>query len=242
MYYRTVLYSDYSASFAAQKEHDPALQYKVYQATYNLNNVGKDSCILDIGCGKGEWLSWLYEQSYHQLHGVDFSPSDICIAQKVVPNCHLAHGDAISYLKQRQTHFDLIHAKDVIEHMTKDEFVTFLQVALASLKPGGKLWLRSFNAQAPLSTATRYGDFTHETGHTPSSLAQCLRATGYQKIHVHGFHYCSNSLNGRVRSILSWPIKQLARLILKLRHGGSTSTEIDLFAAEPDLHAEAVKF
>jgi 2-polyprenyl-3-methyl-5-hydroxy-6-metoxy-1,4-benzoquinol methylase len=134
-----------------------------------------------------------------------------------------------------------VHAKDVIEHMTKDEFIHFLQAAHAALRPGGRIWLRTFNAQAPLSGMTRYGDFTHESGHSPSSLAQCLRATGFTQIRVKGQHYCSRSLSGRVRALLSWPVKKAARLMLKLRHGGGSHGEVDLFASEPDVFAEAVK-
>jgi cyclopropane fatty-acyl-phospholipid synthase-like methyltransferase len=241
MSYRTVLYSNYSASFAEQKTHNPQVQFAAYEATYSLDGLQKEQHILDIGCGTGEWLCWMKSKGFTHLHGTDFSPSDIAVARQSLGSASLAEADGTVYLHQRPGSFDLIHAKDVIEHMTKDEFILFLQTAHAALKPGGKLWLRSFNAQAPLSGATRYGDFTHESAHTPGSLAQCLRATGYGEISVRGFHYCSSSMNGRLRALLSWPVQKVARLVLKLRHGSGPSHGVDLFAAQPDLHAEGSK-
>jgi cyclopropane fatty-acyl-phospholipid synthase-like methyltransferase len=241
MHYRDVLYSNYSASFAEQKTHNPAVQFAAYEATYDLSPISTESEVLDIGCGTGEWLTWLHQKGYTQLNGIDFSPSDIAIAKQQLTQANLSHVDAVSHLQQQTARFDLIHAKDVIEHMTKDEFIHFLQAAHTALKPGGRIWLRSFNAQAPLSTATRYGDFTHESAHTPGSLAQCLRSTGFQQISIRGFHYCSSSLSGRVRALLSLPVAAVSRLILQLRHGKGGSPGVDLHSPAPDLHAEACK-
>lgn len=241
MHYRDVLYSDYSTAFSGQKQYDPTVQYASYEATYELQSLQRDLAIFDVGCGKGEWLAWMSQKGFRSLHGTDFSPSDVAVAIQQLPHAQVVQGDATEQLRQRGGQLDVVHAKDVIEHMTKDEFIHFLQAAHAALRPGGRIWLRSFNAQAPLSGMTRYGDFTHESGHTPSSLAQCLRATGFTQVKVKGQHYCSTALQGRLRALLSWPVKQLARLLLKLRHGSGSHGEVDLFAAEPDLFAEAVK-
>lgn len=236
MSYRTVLYSNYSQSFGEQKTFDPEVQFEQYAVVYGSRTLPAQTMLLDVGCGKGEWLAWQSRRGLKHLHGVDASPSDLAVAKTTAPGASLVLGDATEHLASVAGRYDLIHAKDVIEHMTKDEFIAFLQAAHHALADGGSIWLLSFNAQAPLAGATRYGDFTHESGHTPTSLAQCLNACGFDDVSVQGFHYCSRSLSGRVRASMAWPVHYFARLLLRLRHGGSgRSRRIDYCNPQPDL-------
>lgn len=239
--YRDILYRNYSATFSAQKAYEPTLQHAQYEVTYPSLPEGRSSTIADLGCGKGEWIAWLAGKGFIKLTGVDGSEADLIIARNHdTANVKWVPADLISHLETHPASYDLLHAKDVIEHMTKDEFIRFLQAAHGALKPGGKLWLLTFNAQSPLSATTRYGDFTHESGHTPSSLSQCLRACGFTQLRIRGLHYCSTSLGGRLRAILGKVFYSAARLVLKLRHGGGTRVEgVDVHTVLPDLFAEA---
>lgn len=241
--YRDILYQNYSAAFAEQKVYDPAVQYASYEARYHYLPKSKQITIGDLGCGKGEWLSWLHSKGYDNLAGVDGSASDLALARRHGSASVQWHqADLIAFLESRPNSFDLLHAKDVVEHLTKDEFLRFLQAAHGALRPGGKLWLLTFNAQSPLSTATRYGDFTHEIGMTPASFAQCLRACQFSHIHVKGIHYCSSSFSGRVRGLLSCLFYAACSWVLKLRHGSDNrDSRIELYTALPDLFVEAVK-
>lgn len=240
MNYRDILYRDYSTHFGGMKAHDAKVQFAQYEATYPaLPDLG--AAVLDIGCGKGEWLAWMASRGFKTLTGVDGSAGDLEVARVHGPaQANWVQRDGIAFLEANAGGFDLIHAKDVIEHLTKDEFLRFLLAARAALKRGGRLWLMTFNAQSPLASATRYGDFTHETGHTPASLAQCLRACGFASVSVAGRHYCSSSMSGRVRWFFGRVGYALARLLLKVRHGaGASVAGVDLHTALPDLFAEA---
>ena len=241
MSYRDILYANYSASFGEGKAFDPAVQFAQYEAVYDCQGLNKNAAVLDVGCGKGEWLAWMKQQGFTQLSGVDASISDLQHSQSWLQGVELHQQPVLEHLVDRPSAFDLIHGKDVAEHMTKDEFLRFLQLTRASLKPGGQLWLMTFNAQAPLASATRYGDFTHEIGLTPRSLAQCLRACGFDHLHVRGVHYCSTSSSGRLRWLLSQPVLLAARLMLELRHGTGMEEGIDTFAPHPDLFCAARK-
>jgi len=239
--YRDILYRDYSAAFSEQKRYSPELQHEQYKVTYPPLPENRASVIADLGCGKGEWLSWVAGQGFSMLTGVDGSSADLAIArQHSQSEIQWVQGDIIGHLQTHPNSYDLLHAKDVIEHMTKEEFIRFLLAAHQSLKPGGRLWLLTFNAQSPLSSATRYGDFTHETGHTTASLAQCFRACGFSRLQISGRHYCSKSAGGRARALLSAFFYRACRVILQLRHGcGGASREVDLHTTLPDLFAEA---
>jgi cyclopropane fatty-acyl-phospholipid synthase-like methyltransferase len=240
--FRDILYRDYSASFGAQKMLDAGVQHAQYEAAHRALPPDKRAAIVDLGCGKGEWLGWMASRGYSTLTGVDVSESDIAIARREAPSHTWVQQNGITFLESQSAAFDLIHAKDVVEHMTKDEFIQFLLAAQKALRPRGALWLLTFNAQSPLSAATRYGDFTHEIGLTPSSAAQCLRACGFMEISVQGRHYCSGSAAGRVRLLLGKILYRAARLILKIRHGGQAGEgDIDLHCAAPDLFISARK-
>ncbi len=239
--YRDILYRDYSATFGGQKALDAAVQHAQYEATYDALPSNRDAAIADLGCGKGEWLAWMASKGFSQLTGVDLSPADLAIARQNDPSRTWIEEDVISFLESQNNAFDLLHAKDIIEHFTKDEFIRFLLAAKNALKPGGELWLLTFNAQSPLSSAIRYGDFTHEIGLTPASMAQCLRACGFKHISVQGRHYCSTSTSGQARRILGEIVFGLARLLLKIRHGDAPKERaIDLHCTQPDLFVMAV--
>ncbi len=241
--YRDVLYRDYSASFGGRKLHDPATQHAQYDATYPVRPADHSCAVADLGCGHGEWLGWMAAQGFGNLTGVDGSEADLASAkQHGRAETRWVQGDATTFLEAHAGSFDLVHAKDVIEHMTKDEFIRFLQAAHGALRPGGQIWLLSFNAQSPLSAATRYGDFTHEGGFTPTSLAQCLRACGFGGVRVEGRHYCSGSLGGQVRRLLAAVFYRGCRVVLKLRHGAGGAREgVDAFTTLPDLFAAGVR-
>jgi cyclopropane fatty-acyl-phospholipid synthase-like methyltransferase len=238
--YRDILYRNYSASFGDQKTLDVSVQYAQYESTYNDLPTGRDEAVADLGCGKGEWVGWMNSKGFASLTGVDLSESDLAIAKSSGTPCTWVYDNVISFLESHEAAFDLLHAKDIIEHFTKDELVGFLIAAKRALKPGGKIWLLTFNAQSPLSSHTRYGDFTHEIGLTPSSISQCLRACGFDQISVQGRHYCSNTTSGKLRRYLGMIMFRFARFALQLRHGKvAPNISIDLHCVEPDLFITA---
>lgn len=240
--FRDILYRDYSASFGGQKALDATVQHAQYEATYDYLPPNRAGSIADLGCGKGEWLAWMASKGFSKLTGVDLSPAELAIARHKEPQQTWIEQNVITFLESQTAAFDLLHAKDIIEHFTKDELMQFLLAAKKALKPGGELWLLTFNAQSPLSSAIRYGDFTHEIGLTPASIAQCLRACGFLHISVQGRHYCSFSASGQARRILGEIVFGLARLLLKIRHGDAPKERgIDLHCTQPDLLTMAVK-
>lgn len=238
--YRDILYRNYSASFEGQKALDAGMQHAQYEATYDHLPPDRSSSIADLGCGKGEWMAWMSSKGFTQLTGVDLSPSDLAIARQNAPARQWVEENVITFLESNTAAFDLLHAKDIIEHFTKDEFIRFLSAAKNALKPGGELWMLTFNAQSPMSSATRYGDFTHEIGLTPASMAQCLRACGFMIVSVRGVHYCSASVGGRLRHLLGRLFFGVARLLLRVRHGnGTQNASVDLHSTLPDLFGRA---
>lgn len=242
MNYRERLYRDYSANFGEGKSFAPALQFRQFEVCYGHLLPPTGSMVGDLGCGKGEWLEWLRRRGFGNLWGVDRSPGDVAIARTHSPAIEIVEAGIVGALREERERFDLLHAKDVIEHLKPDELIEFLDSCHAALKPGGQLWLLTYNAQSPFANATRYGDFTHEIGLTPSSMAQVLSAAGFRIGSITGIHVCAATIPGRLRRAVWAAATPFFRLLLKARHGcGVPRRGVDLLATNPDLFAIARK-
>jgi 2-polyprenyl-3-methyl-5-hydroxy-6-metoxy-1,4-benzoquinol methylase len=237
--YRQVLYTRYSQSLGNTDFPETPFLPQIFRAVYPPLPSDRDILVADVGCGQGAWLAWAASQGYKNLIGIDSSRSELDLAQRV-PDIELIHGDAIAVLGKHVGQFGLIHAKDLFEHFTKNEAVEFLSVCYQALKPGGELWIYTFNAQGWFAGATHHGDFTHELAVTPASLAQVLRATDFTVISVQGRLPTSRTPGGLGRRLLFRVFDVVGQLIITARHGYRVSDpDVDLNTTLPDLLAIA---
>lgn len=239
MNYREVLYTRYSQSLGNADFPGTPLLTEIFAGVYPSLPSDPNTLVADVGCGQGAWLTWVASQGYRNLTGIDVSQSELDLAQHL-PNVELIHEDAIAALKEYESQFGLIHAKDLFEHFTKNEALEFLRSCFHALKPGGELWIYTFNAQGWFAAATHHGDFTHELAVTPASLAQVLRATGFKTISVQGRLPTPRTLGGLGRKLLFHALDPIGRFIIAARHGRRVSDgTVDWDTTLPDLLARA---
>jgi 2-polyprenyl-3-methyl-5-hydroxy-6-metoxy-1,4-benzoquinol methylase len=239
--YRKTLYDAYSESFSGIKDYDPSTQWAVFQGTYRADLLPhKDAKILDIGCGKGEWLLWMKGLGYKNLTGVDGAAAEI--AHLTASGISKFSRGALEFLEETPEKFDLIHAKDLFEHFTKNEALKYLELCNDRLLPGGEIWILTFNAQSPLSSATQYGDFTHELGVTPTSIAQVMIAARLEVKSVHCYVPSGKGVMGWMRRGIFALLEIFGEIFLKLRHGSQRQPQnIASRSILPDLFAIARK-
>jgi predicted TPR repeat methyltransferase len=216
--YRDVLYKDYSTHFSEPTAVADQVNFPMFEEIYQ-NLPDRQISVLDLGCGRGSWLRWMRHKGFTNLAGVDFSNTDLESVN--LADAALEQGDLFAYLREAKGKFGVIHAKDVIEHMTKDEVVEFLMLCRARLLGGGQLWISTFNALAPMAVQTWRGDFTHETAFTPQSIRQVMHACGFPCVDVFCCHPVPLSLSGRIRKLLMSPIALTCQFIAVLRYGNS---------------------
>ena len=142
----------------------------------------KNAAILDLACGDGKLLYFFKKRGYTNLSGVDISPEQVRLSRQVIPD--VKEGNAVDFLEEHSISFDLITGLDIIEHLTKDEVIRFLEGCIAALKPGGKLILQTPNADSPWVNGVRYGDFTHEVCFNPGSLSFLMKLSGFKGIEI----------------------------------------------------------
>lgn len=183
----------------------------------------KDTLILDIGCGTGHFLYYLKKNGYTNFWGIDLSQGQIEFCKNnITPNVELA--DAFEFLTNKINVYGVISANDVVEHISKEMVITFLELVYQSLRPGGVLFLRLPNMSNPFALDSRYRDFTHECGFTEKSIYQVLYVAGFRDIHI----YPSQIRRKSVKSYLSWMLVSLMHAVLKklFWHQGFTAPAI----------------
>lgn len=140
--------------------------------------------ILDLGCGDGALVRAAIRKGHSDVHGVDTSP--VMVARAATFGTHIARGDLFAHLASlAPSSFECIVAFDVLEHIEGDEQLALLDAAHRVLVPRGRLVLHVPNGEGLFAGQVRYGDATHVTAFTATSLSQLLRATGYTELQFH---------------------------------------------------------
>lgn len=174
--------------------------------------------ILEVGCGSGSFLFFLRSEGYQNVRGIDIAEEQVALARGLGFEA-VEVADALTYLTAHPAAYDLVVALDVIEHFTKDEVFAFLDSVQEALRPGGRLLLRTPNADSPYHSWIRYADFTHEVAFTPLSIRQVLRATGFTGIEVVPLEPYVHGPASAARWVLWQAFKQLIKLYLLVEQG-----------------------
>jgi len=153
-----------------------------------FNNLNKDSCILDVGCGVGYLEHYLINNGFTNIYAIDISKEQIEMAKQCLTKNKIHYEEKIKFknenifehFKHEDLSYDIITLIDVLEHLKKYEALELMEIAHNALNEKGTLLIRVPNMEHPFNSSyKRYEDFTHEIGFTRSSLKQCLLATGF---------------------------------------------------------------
>jgi len=185
--------------------------------------------ILDAACGHGNVMFMLRANGYRHVEGVDVSEEQLALARHVVGPVYSS--DVMVFLSERMGVYDAVMAFDLIEHFTKREVLDFLRHVRDSLRPGGQIIIQTPNAASPFGCGLRYGDFTHEIGFDPASLAHVLRLSGFVDVR---FRETGPTIHGP-RSMVRWLLWRCIRTLLQVWNlaetGGRQSVLTRVFRA-----------
>ena len=141
------------------------------------------SDVLDIGCGRGEFLDLLQERGIRAI-GVD-------INREMVEECRsrgleATVGDAVGHLRELEDgSLGGLFAAQVVEHLEPAYLIRFLGVAFRKLRPGSTIVLETINPSCWFAFFDGYiRDITHVRPLHPDTLKYLLAAAGFQRTSV----------------------------------------------------------
>jgi SAM-dependent methyltransferase len=141
------------------------------------------SNVLDLGCGRGEFLALLAERGI-SAHGLD-------INHEMVEACRgrgldAREGDAMAYLESiPDASLGGLIAVQVVEHFQPPYLVRFLDTAYHKLGPGSKIVLETLNPSCWYAFFEAYiRDITHAWPLHPETLKFLVVASGFQRIEL----------------------------------------------------------
>jgi cyclopropane fatty-acyl-phospholipid synthase-like methyltransferase len=181
--------------------------------------------IAEIACGHGSFLCWLKLHQYSGITGVDSSPEQIQFARQT--GATVAEMDGNKWLTaQPAGSQDALVAIDLIEHISKDEFMGFLQEACRVLNPGGRLILRYPNGDSPLVGRNLFNDITHVWTYTTNCLETLGRMHGFSRF---GF-VDESSAAIRDARWLKVPLCKISTRFLRLLFWAATKEKVDYWS------------
>lgn len=141
------------------------------------------SDVLDLGCGRGEFLALLAEGGI-TAHGLDSNHEmvEACRARGL----DVREGDAIAYLKSiPDASLGGLIAVQVVEHFQPSYLVHFLDTAYYKLRPGSKIVLETLNPSCWFAFFEAYiRDITHAWPLHPETLRFLVVTSGFQRVEL----------------------------------------------------------
>jgi len=139
--------------------------------------------ILDLGCGRGEWLELLREEGL-EAAGVDLNPA--MISQCAERGLAATHADAVDYLRsQADESLGAVTGFHIIEHLPLATLINLCAEALRVLKPGGLVICESPNCKNLMVGACNFNvDPTHRNPIYPETAEFILNTQGFEKIQL----------------------------------------------------------
>lgn len=138
----------------------------------------KSQDVLDVGCGRGEFLQLLAEKGI-TARGVDLNHE--MVQQCLAAGLDVTEADALSYLRQQpDDSLGGLMAAQVVEHLEPDYLLAFVQEAFRVLRPGSPIALETINVASWSAFFTSYlRDFTHAQPVHPDTLKFIVTASGF---------------------------------------------------------------
>jgi O-antigen chain-terminating methyltransferase len=170
--------------------------------------------VLDVGCGRGEFLDLLRERGI-SARGVEANPemADVCRGR----GHDVETGDALGYLLLLPDEsLGGLVALQVVEHLEPGYLVELVETAHAKLRPGATIILETINVACWVAFFESYiRDITHVRPLHPDTLKFLVVAAGFERVDVHFRSPVAEG--GRLQRVetagLSGPLAEIAHVV-----------------------------
>lgn len=147
----------------------------------------KSSSVLDIGCGRGEWLDMVSEAGFNAI-GVDLNEDMVKVCQG--KGYDVRYGDCLKYLEALpDSCLAGMTGFHIVEHLPTQVLLSLITQAQRVLKPGGILVFETPNPEnLNVGACTFYVDPTHMNPIPPQTLHFYSKAAGFSRSDILRLH------------------------------------------------------
>lgn len=161
--------------------------------TFYLKYFKKSGNVLDIGCGRGEFLEILKMNGVNAT-GIDINKQKVEYCKK--KNLKVVHASFKKYLTdQPDNAFDGIFASQVIEHLSFDELTSFFRLCFKKLQQDGILVVETVNPHCFPAFKLFYLDPSHVKPLFPEVVKFFFVSSGYKKVKLLYLHPVNPKIN-----------------------------------------------
>lgn len=157
-------------------------EIKKQQASY-VSYFKKGGKVLDLGCGRGEFIEILEENGI-EAEGIDINGQMIEICRDKGLNCQKA--DILKKLAEYEDGtLGGIFSSQVIEHLSPSYLRRMIELAYFKLSPASHIVLETINSASVFSLVQIYFlDLSHQNPVHPQTLKFLLESTGFEKVEI----------------------------------------------------------
>lgn len=145
---------------------------------------GEDAPVLDLGCGRGEWLQLLHEAG-QRAYGIDSNQAMVEHCQQL--GLEALQTDVLAHLRSLPTEsIRAISAMHLIEHLDFRTLLALLDECMRVLRPGGLLLLETPNPEnVHVGSCNFYMDPTHRNPLPPALTQYLAESRGFTNAEIH---------------------------------------------------------
>jgi SAM-dependent methyltransferase len=157
---------------------------KVYLPFLENSGVGTEAMpILDVGCGRGEWLELLRDNG---LFGAGIDSNRTLVAQSRDRGLEIVEDDLMNYLRTvPDASLGGVTGFHIIEHLPLETLVKFLDETVRVLKPRGIIIVETPNPQNVLvGSCNFYFDPTHRNPLPSAVMKFFVESHGFVRVRI----------------------------------------------------------
>jgi len=177
------LYADFEEHFRGSRELIIERARRYLDWVREAGAGSEEAPVLDLGCGRGEWLELLRDE---QLHGSGIDLNRIFVEACRGRGLVVEHADVLQALKALPPKsIGAITSMHLVEHLPFEVLMALLDETRRVLRPGGLLLLETPNPENLIvGSCTFYTDPTHRNPIPPDTLRWLVESQGFQQVQI----------------------------------------------------------